>query len=92
MGAAIVVLFFLPWIDRNEVRSVRYRSTAFKLNLAMFAITFVVLAYLGMSPAEPILVIVAQIFTALYFLFFIFLYLISKTEKTRPVPERVTWK
>ncbi len=90
MGAAIVVLFFLPWIDRNDVRSVRYRSIAFKLNLALLAVTFVVLDYLGMSPAEPTLVIIAQIFTALYFLFFIFLYLISKTEKTKPVPERVT--
>ena len=56
----------------------------------MFAITFVVLAYLGMSPAEPVLVLLAQLFTALYFLFFIFLYIISKNETTKPVPDRVT--
>jgi ubiquinol-cytochrome c reductase cytochrome b subunit len=92
MGAAIVVLFFLPWIDRSEVKSMRYRGIAFKLNLAMFCITFVALAYLGMSPAEPVLVVLAQIFTVLYFLFFVFLYLISKTETGVRVPDRVTWK
>jgi len=90
MGAAIVVLFFLPWIDRSDLKSVRYRGTAFKLNLAMFATTFVALAYLGMSPAEPILVLLAQIFTVLYFLFFVFLYLISKNETAEHVPDRVT--
>ena len=56
----------------------------------MFATTFVVLAYLGMSPAEPILVLLAQIFTVLYFLFFVLLYIISKNETAEHVPDRVT--
>ncbi len=90
MGAALVVLFFLPWIDRNDVRSIRYRSNLYKLNLAMFVVSFVALGYLGMSPAEPVLVRLAQLFTLLYFLFFVFLYFLSRSETTRPVPERVT--
>ena len=90
MGAALVLLFFLPWIDRNEVKSIRYRSTVFKLNLAMFAISFVCLGYLGMSPAEPTLVLLARLFTVLYFMFFLILFVISRNEKTAPVPDRVT--
>ena len=47
MGLAIVVLFFLPWIDRNPIKSVRYRSLLFKLNLLIFAVTFIILGYFG---------------------------------------------
>jgi len=49
MGAAIVVLFFLPWIDRNNVRSIRYRSVAYKVLLFSFVIAFIVLGYYGMQ-------------------------------------------
>jgi ubiquinol-cytochrome c reductase cytochrome b subunit len=91
MGAAIVVLFFLPWIDRGKVRSIRYRSTAFKVNLVLFAISFIALGYLGMQPATPTHTWVARFFSVIYFGYFVALFFISITEKTRPVPERVTW-
>ena len=90
MGAAIVVLFFLPWIDRCKVKSIRYRSIIFKLNLATFVITFVVLGWLAMQHVTPTITLLSQIFTALYFGFFIVLYVTSKNEKTKPVPDRVT--
>ena len=90
MGAAIVVLFFLPWIDRCKVKSIRYRSIIFKLNLATFVITFVVLGWLAMQHVTPTITLLSQIFTALYFGFFIVLYITSKNEKTKPVPDRVT--
>lgn len=90
MGLSIAVLFVLPWLDRCKVKSVRYRSTLHKLNIAQFAVSFIVLGYLGVVPATPTLTIVAQIFTVTYFGFFLALWLYSKNEKTKPVPARLT--
>ena len=90
MGAAIVVLFLLPWLDRCKVKSIRYRGNIFKYNLAAFAVSFVVLGWLGMQPATPMLTLMAQIFSLVYFGFFVVLYVTSKNEATKPVPERVT--
>ncbi len=90
MGAAIVVLFFLPWIDRGKVRSVRYRSTAYKWLLGSFVVSFVVLGYYGLQVPTPIGTFISRLGTVIYFGFFFGLYFISKNEKTKPVPERVT--
>ncbi len=90
MGGAIFVLFLLPWLDRNPVRSIRYRSPLFKGLLAMFVISFVVLGWLGMQPVTPLLTFMAQFFTILYFGYFVALWWMSKNEKTLPVPERIT--
>ena len=90
MGLSIAVLFVLPWLDRCKVKSVRYRSTLHKLNIAQFAISFIVLGYLGVVPATPTLTIVAQVFTFTYFGFFVALWVYSKNEKTKPVPARLT--
>lgn len=90
MGAAIVILFFLPWIDRGRVRSIRYRSKAFKINLTVFAIAFIVLGYYGMQAPTPVGTAISRICTAIYFGYFGVLWLISKNENCKPVPERVT--
>ncbi len=90
MGGAIVVLFLLPWIDQCKVKSIRYRGLIYKLNLAAFAVSFLVLGYLGMLPATPGRTVAAQFFSIVYFGFFVVLFLTSKNEKTKPVPERVT--
>jgi ubiquinol-cytochrome c reductase cytochrome b subunit len=81
MGASIVLLFLLPWIDRHPVKSVRYRSTLFKLLLAVFVVTFVALGWLGTQPAVPILSELGMRFSELYFGFFVILWLYSK-ERT----------
>ena len=70
MGAAIVVLFFLPWIDRHAVKSIRYREPLYTMALMLFIITFVMLAWLGMQPALPHLSELAFRFSELYFAFF----------------------
>ena len=90
MFGSIAVLFVLPWIDRCKVKSIRYRSGIYKLNLAAFVISFLVLGYLGMLPTTPGRVIAAQIGSIVYFGFFVVLWFTSKNEKTKPVPERVT--
>ena len=90
MGLSIAVLFVLPWLDRCKVKSIRYRSTLHKLNIAQFAVSFIVLGYLGAVPATPELTIVARILTVTYFGYFLLLWLYSKNEKTKPVPARLT--
>ena len=90
MGAAIAVLFAMPWLDRCKVRSIRYRGLSYKLLLTMLIISFVILGWLGTQPSTPLLTKLAQIFTAMYFAFFLVLPFTSVNEKTKPVPERVT--
>ncbi|MDH5784548.1 MAG: cytochrome bc complex cytochrome b subunit [Chromatiales bacterium] len=90
MGAATIILFFLPWLDRSPVKSIRYRGLCYKVLLALFVVDFILLGYLGVKPATPILTLIAQIGTIYYFAFFFLLAIIPKFEKTKPVPERVT--
>ncbi len=90
MGAAIFVLFLLPWLDRSPVRSVRYRGPLFKIALTIFAVSFVALGYLGTQPATPVLTTFSRLFSVLYFLFFLLMPIYTKLDRTKPVPERVT--
>jgi len=91
MAVSVMAFLFLPWLDRAKNKSVRYRGVLSKLLLAMFFITFLVLMWLGLKPADGIYVLLARIFTALYFLFFILLPFVSKADGNGPVPERVTY-
>ena len=81
MLLSILVLFFLPWIDRNPVRSVRYRSQLYKLNLLLFVVTFAVLGYLGFNPPTPLYSELALRFGEWYFLFFIVLWFFSRPRR-----------
>lgn len=90
MGASIVVLALLPWIDRGSVRSVRYRCGFHKWNIAGFVVTFVLLGWVGATPQTDMKTIVSQICTVTYFMFFVLLFVYSKNEKTKPLPERLT--
>ncbi|MCB1758754.1 MAG: cytochrome b N-terminal domain-containing protein [Gammaproteobacteria bacterium] len=90
MGAAIVLIFFLPWLDRSPVKSIRYKGTLFKVWLAIFVVSFILLGWLGVQPATPVLTLLAQVCTFLYFAFFLLMPIYSKMDKTKPVPERVT--
>ena len=90
MGASIVVLALLPWIDRGSVRSVRYRCGFHKWNIAGFVVTFVLLGWVGATPQTDFKTLVSQICTVTYFMFFVLLFVYSKNEKTKPLPERLT--
>ncbi len=70
MFAAVAVLFLLPWIDKNKVKSIRYRCTLYKVNLAVFLVAFVWLGYLGMQAVTPMASQMALRLSELYFLFF----------------------
>ncbi|WP_297899322.1 cytochrome b N-terminal domain-containing protein [Metallibacterium sp.] len=91
--AAIAVLFFLPWIDRGKVKAMRYRGASYKIALAIFALTFIWLGKIGIGESTWIGdTYIARALTAVYFVFFLFLwaYTYFGWERTKPVPERVT--
>lgn len=105
MGLSVVAFAFLPWLDRSPVKSIRYRGAQYKTWLALFVVSFLILGYLGTEPStiwgtfdvKAIIVggvdratVVARIFTAVYFLFFVLMPWYTKIDKTKPVPERVT--
>jgi len=90
MGLAIMVLFILPWLDRSKVRSIRYKGLGSKILLAVFAITFIRLGMLGMGEGTYAQTIESRVWTFAYFAFFILMPFVTKYEKTRPEPERVT--
>jgi len=91
MLLAIVVLFFLPWLDRSPVKSIRYKGWLSKIALALFVVSFVVLSYLGLKPASDLYVILARVFTAVYFAYFLLMPWYTRIEKCKPAPERVTY-
>jgi ubiquinol-cytochrome c reductase cytochrome b subunit len=91
MGAAVVVFAFLPWLDKSKVKSIRYRGWLYKAFLAAFAVSFVVLGYLGMQQPTPTGTLVARIFTIVYFAFFLLMPWYTRIDATKPVPERVTY-
>ncbi len=90
MGAAIAVLFLIPWLDRSPVRSIRYKGMLSKIALTVFAISFVILGYLGATPATPTATVMARICTILYFLFFLLMPFYTAIETCKQPPERVT--
>jgi len=90
MGAAVVILFFLPWLDRSPVKSIRYRGPIYKTMLGAFVVSFFVLGYLGTQAPTAGRTMLAQLGTIVYFAFFLLMPIYTKIDKTKPVPDRVT--
>ncbi len=102
MGLATMILFLLPWLDRDPVKSIRYRGVYFKTALAIFVVTFLILGYLGTEPTNvwgqfgawlgnaDRATVAARVFTLLYFAFFILMPWYTAIDKSKPVPDRVT--
>lgn len=89
MGASIVVWFFLPWLDRSPVKSIRYRGLLYKGALFLFVLSFLILGYLGSNPPTDPLVLMARICSVVYFLFFLLMPFYTKIDKVKTVPDRV---
>ena len=92
MLLAVVSFLFLPWLDRSPVKSMRYRGWMSRTALALFAVSFVALGYLGLQPAEGLYVVLARIFAAVYFAFFLLMPFYSRIDAVKPVPDRVTYR
>lgn len=92
MGGAIILLFFLPWLDRSPVRSIRYRGPYFKIALTLFIIAFLILGVLGALPPSPGRTTLARLCTLIYFGFLIAMPFYTSIDKDKPVPDRVTMR
>jgi ubiquinol-cytochrome c reductase cytochrome b subunit len=98
MGAAVLILFLMPWLDRSPVKSIRYKGPYYKGALTLFTVSFLVLGWLGTQPTDflgtigktDVAVILARLFTLVYFAFFVAMPWYSRIDKTKPVPERLT--
>ena len=90
MGAATMIFFALPWLDRSPVKSIRYRGPLFKSALTLFVISFVALGFLGTQNPTTLYTWLARGFAVIYFAFFLLMPVYTKLDKTKPVPERVT--
>ena len=91
MGGAVVILFFLPWLDHSPVKSIRYRPDWHKYVYAVFVVFFLVLGYLGIQPPTDAGTLVSQVGTLFYFGFFLLMPWWSKLGTPKPVPDRVTF-
>ncbi|MGY6519816.1 MAG: cytochrome b [Lysobacteraceae bacterium] len=89
MGGAIIILFFLPWLDKAPVRSIRYRGPLTKILMAIFVVTFVWLGWLGMQSGSTLQTWLARIFTLYYFAFFALMPIWTRLDSYKPVPERI---
>ncbi|RZL55686.1 MAG: cytochrome bc complex cytochrome b subunit, partial [Variovorax sp.] len=91
MGGAVIILFFLPWLDHSPVRSIRYRPTWNKYLYGVFVINFIVLGYLGVQPPSPLGERISQIGSLFYFGFFLLMPWWSRLGEFKTVPDRVTF-
>ena len=91
MGGAVIILFFLPWLDNSPVKSIRYRPTWHKVLYGIFVVFFFVLGYLGIQPPSATGTLIAQIGTFFYFGFFLLMPWWSTIGTFKQVPDRVTF-
>jgi len=90
-GSSVVILGALPWLDVSPAKSIRYRPTWHKYVYIIFAISFIILGYLGVQPPSPIGERISQVCTVIYFSFFLLMPWWSAMGTFKPVPKRVTF-
>jgi ubiquinol-cytochrome c reductase cytochrome b subunit len=91
MGGAVIILFFLPWLDRSLTKSIRYRPDWHKYFYGVFVFFFLILGYLGSQPPSAVGNYVSQLGTLVYFGFFLLMPWWSRIGTFKPVPDRVTY-
>ncbi|WP_323018891.1 cytochrome bc complex cytochrome b subunit [Castellaniella sp.] len=92
MGGAVVILFFLPWLDHSPVKSIRYRPSWHKFLYGIFIVNFLILGWLGTQPVTPTFTLMGQITTVIYLAFFLLMPVWSRLGTFKPVPDRVTFR
>jgi ubiquinol-cytochrome c reductase cytochrome b subunit len=90
MFGSILLLFFLPWLDKSPVRSGSYRPR-FRQFFWLLMFDILVLGYCGGVPPEEPFVMISQVATIYYFAhFLIILPILSMVEKTEPLPSSIS--
>jgi ubiquinol-cytochrome c reductase cytochrome b subunit len=92
MGGSVVIMFFLPWLDKSPVKSIRYRPQFHKYIYGVFVVSFIILGYLGIEPPSPVFEKISQVCTIYYLGFFLAMPFWSKLGTFKQVPTRVTFK
>ena len=92
MVSAMVIFALLPWLDKSPVKSIRYKGIFSKAFLYLFVVSFIILGYLGSVTPNPMRTLLAQIFTMVYFAYFLLMPFYTKYEKCKSVPERIKIK
>jgi ubiquinol-cytochrome c reductase cytochrome b subunit len=72
MGGALIVLLLIPFTNTSEVRSTTFRPI-FKIFYWVIVADFLILGWIGQKPVKDVYVIVGQVATVFYFLFFVVL-------------------
>ena len=89
MAAAVAILFVVPWLDRSNVASIRYKGILSKIAIVLFVVSFITLGYLGTVTVTETGKIMSVICTVMYFAFFLLMPIYTSIEKTYKVPERL---
>ena len=102
MFGAVAILFFVPWLDRSPVRSIRYKGLLSKIALGLFTVAFLVLSWLGTEAPSDAKTLMAQVGTVIYYAYFFSLWFIpwaaarwpaiARWERLKTEPDRVVWK
>ena len=89
MAAAVAILFVVPWLDRSNVASIRYKGILSKIAIVLFIVSFVTLGYLGTVTVTETGKVMSVICTLMYFAFFLLMPIYTSIEKTYEVPDRL---
>ena len=91
MGAAVIILFFLPWLDKAPAKSIRYRPSWLLAVFAVFVVVFVEHTNHSTQPPTPSGQLISQIGTVFYFGFFLLMPWWTRLGEFKPVPDRITF-
>jgi len=96
MFGAIIILFFLPWLDTSKVRSAAFRPV-YRILFWVLLVDVLILGIVGGKSADHVFFgsipaeIVGQIGTLYYFAhFLVIMPILGKREKTLPLPESIS--
>ena len=89
MFGAIIVLFFLPWLDRSPVRSANYRPY-YRIAFWLFVIDALILGYVGGQPPEEPYLSISRVAACYYFFhFFVIVPWVAKNEVPSEMPNTI---
>ena len=92
MGAAVLVLFPLPWLDRSPVKSIRFKPGWNRWLYGVFIANFAMLGYLGVVSVTDLRTLFSQVGTLFYFGFFLLMPWWSRIGEFKAVPDRVSFQ
>ncbi len=90
MFASLIILFFIPFLDKSKVRSTRYRPV-YKFFFWVLAFDVVFLGFMGAAPAEGWYVTASRVATLYYFFhFLVIMPVVGKLETPKALPNSIS--